>query len=114
MGDASGASSAGPVRDRPGSVSVVKTFDKATPKLNEACTTGKSYKSVRLHVLEDTSGQKTEYIKYVLPDVIISSCSVGGGDNSESFSLNYEQIRWTYDKGAKDRSTTEGILRKRY
>jgi type VI secretion system Hcp family effector len=109
-GSVAGTPSNGPVGGGSGSVSVVKAFDKASPKINEACATGKNIKNVKIQ-LEKSAGNRMEYFKYKLKDVIISGCSQGGDGTSESFSLNYEKIEWTYDKGAKDGSKRDGAPR---
>lgn len=106
-GSVAGTPSNGPVGGGSGSVSVVKAFDKASPKIYEACTTGEHFKNVTIE-LEKSTGNKMEYFKYKLKDVIITGCSQGGDGISESFSLNYGKIQWTYDKGAKNRSKRDG------
>ncbi|EFW82839.1 Hcp family type VI secretion system effector [Pseudomonas savastanoi] len=78
-----------------------KTVDKATPKLHEACCSGKHFKEVTLAV-NRAGTDKLKYLEIVLEEVIISSVSlngnggVEGGFPTETVRLNYGRIKMTY------------------
>ena len=66
--------------------SVVKSLDKASPKINLFCC----------------NGDKQKYMEYVLNDVIISSIRPGGSAQGgealpvEEVTFNYGKIEWIY------------------
>ncbi|RML50609.1 hypothetical protein ALQ93_01256 [Pseudomonas syringae pv. pisi] len=78
-----------------------KTVDKVTPKLHEACCSGKHFKEVTLAV-NRAGTDKLKYLEIVLEEVIISSVSlngngdVEGGFPTETVRLNYGRIKMTY------------------
>ncbi|RMT48145.1 hypothetical protein ALP14_200117 [Pseudomonas amygdali pv. myricae] len=78
-----------------------KTVDKATPKLHEACCSGKHFKEVTIAV-NRAGTDKLKYLEIVLEEVIISSVSlngngdVEGGFPTETVRLNYGRIKMTY------------------
>lgn len=63
-------------------LSVSKYIDKSTPKLMEACTTGKHIPSVILSCRKQ-GGSQQEYMKVTLSDVLISQVSIQGGMTAE-------------------------------
>lgn len=81
--------------------SIVKSLDKASPKLNLFCCNGTHIKSVAVELCRAT-GDKQKYMEYKLSDVIVSSVRPGGsaqgGENLplEEVSFNYGKIEWTY------------------
>jgi len=80
--------------------SVVKTLDKASPKLALFCSSGQHITEVIL-VLCRSEGDKPQYMKYKMTDVIISSVSVAGSAGTEVLPVEevtfaYTQIEWTY------------------
>jgi type VI secretion system secreted protein Hcp len=81
--------------------SVVKTIDKASPKLALYCCNGSHIKEISLQLCRAT-GDKQKYMEYKLTDVIVSSyCpggSAGGGEALpvEEVSFNYGKVEWTY------------------
>jgi len=92
-------------------VMVTKEFDRASVKLAESVCTGKIFPKVEIH---DTTtygeGNRVTFLKYELKNVMVSSFNVsaaGAGDAvpTESFSLNFEEVKQTYteydQKGAK-------------
>lgn len=85
-------------------VVITKPVDKATPRMLELLTQGGVVPFVRLDFV--STGPRPRYYQITLEDVLISSYqSVGsGGDEApaESFSLNYEKIKWTYTEFAED------------
>ncbi len=76
-----------------------KYFDKASPKLFEACAVGKHTPKVTL-VCRKAGGKQEEYLKVTLSEVIVSSIqnSGSGGDSlpTESVSLNFSKIEIEY------------------
>jgi type VI secretion system secreted protein Hcp len=81
--------------------SIVKHFDKATPKLAEYCCTGKHIPSVKVEICR-AGGDKLKYMEYKLSNAIVSSVRPGGtshgGDDVplEEISFNFGKIEWTY------------------
>ncbi len=81
--------------------SVVKSLDKATPKLALACCDGTHIKEVKVELCR-AGGDKQKYMEYLMTDVIVSSArpggSAGGGEALplEEVSFNYGKIEWTY------------------
>ena len=81
-------------------LSLGKTIDKATPKLQEACVNGTVIPEVEVHVTASYAdpGRKTYYV-YTLKDVQITSYSVGGSSEEvpvESLSLNFAEFKVIY------------------
>lgn len=76
-----------------------KYFDKASPKLFEACATGKHTPKVVL-TCRKAGGTQQEYLKITLSEVIVSSIqnSGSGGDSlpTESVTLNFSKIEIEY------------------
>jgi type VI secretion system secreted protein Hcp len=72
-------------------VVVSKYIDKSTPKLLEACSTGKHISNVTLSCRK-AGGTQQEYLKIVLSDVLISGVEVQGGVSAQDTpisGLNY-------------------------
>ena len=82
--------------------SVVKTLDKASPKLALACADGTHTSEVVIELCR-AGGDKVKYMEYKLTDCIVSSFSYGGSSEKgedplpiEKVSFNYGKIEWTY------------------
>lgn len=81
--------------------SIVKTLDRASPKLGVACADGTHISEVTLELCR-AGGDKVKYMEYKLSDCIVSSHrpggSSGGGETLplEEVSFNYGKIEWTY------------------
>ena len=81
--------------------SVVKTLDKASPKLNLFCCNGKHIATVKVELCRAT-GDKQRYMSYVMNDVIVSAARPGGSAQGgetlplEEVTFNYGKIEWTY------------------
>ncbi|MHC4474372.1 MAG: Hcp family type VI secretion system effector [Planctomycetota bacterium] len=81
--------------------SVVKTLDKASPKLALSCCDGTHLKEVKV-VLCRAGGDKQRYMEYTMSDVIVSLVRPGGsaqGDEAlplEEVNFSYGKIEWTY------------------
>jgi type VI secretion system secreted protein Hcp len=83
---------------------IVKTLDKATPKLAVACAGGDHIKSVILELCR-AGTDKVKYKEYKMTNCIVSSIShVGGGGKEieESVSFNYGKIEWTYTQQKRE------------
>lgn len=79
-------------------LSVMKVIDKSTPKLLQACATGKHIAKATLTVRKAGSNQQ-DYLVIVFEDVLITSVQTGGhnqGAPVESISLNYAKVQVTY------------------
>ncbi|MFQ5873637.1 MAG: Hcp family type VI secretion system effector [Dehalococcoidia bacterium] len=80
---------------------VVKTLDKASPKLNLKCSNGEQIGEVIVELARAT-GDKQKYMEYVMTDVIVSSVRPEGNAQGEGtvpleeVSFNYGKIQWTY------------------
>ena len=79
-----------------------KEYDKASPKLAESVCLGKVFPKVEIH---DTTtygdGARATFLKYELKHVMVTSQNIsaaGHGDAvpTESFSLNFEEVKQTY------------------
>jgi type VI secretion system secreted protein Hcp len=81
--------------------SLVKTLDKASPKLALACCNGEHIPEVTVELCRAT-GDKAVYMKYKMADVLVSSVSDGGSAQGgealplEEVSFNYAKINWIY------------------
>ncbi len=81
--------------------SIVKTLDKASPKLALACAGGTHIKEVVLELCR-AGGDKVKYMEYKLSHAVISSVRPGGSAQGgetlplEEVSFNYGKIEWTY------------------
>src|ERR671910_161910 len=58
--------------------SIMKTLDKATPKLFHKCCEGEHVADVSLEVMRSGGEKQLEYLKIKLTDVLISSVSPAG------------------------------------
>ncbi len=81
--------------------SIVKTLDKASPKLFLNCANGSHIKEITL-TLNRATGDKSKYMEYKLSDSIVASVRPGGashgGDQlpTEEVSFNYGKIELIY------------------
>lgn len=81
--------------------SVVKTVDKASPKLALFCCNGTHIASIKVELCR-AAGDKQKYMGYDLSEVIVSSVRLGGSSQGgealplEEISFNYGKIEWIY------------------
>lgn len=79
--------------------SFTKTISKASIDLALNCATGQHFNKAELQVHE-ASGEKHQYYKVIMEDVIISSyqpSGTRGGDKpTEHATINYGKIQWEY------------------
>lgn len=95
-----------------GDVTLVKELDKSSPKLLEAICDGTVFPEVLIDMVTSTgAGNRKPYFTWVLKNVMVSDFSVAGSTDdgsvpTEQISLNYEEIKWTYDTMGKDGKST--------
>lgn len=87
-------------------ISFMHSYDIASPKLFESCSTGKHIPSAVLS-LHRATGNKEKYLEIKLSDVLVSSVQIsgsGGGDDvpTESFTLAFGKVEITYTKLGTD------------
>jgi type VI secretion system secreted protein Hcp len=81
--------------------SIVKTLDKASPKLALYCCNGTHIPKITIELCR-ASGDKQKYMQYVLSESIVSSVRPGGSSHGgeelplEEVSFNYGKIEWVY------------------
>ena len=81
--------------------SIVKTIDKASPKIMESICKGTHIKEIKLELCNMT-GEKEKYAEYVLKDAIISSWRPGGSSQGgearplEEVTFNPGEMKLTY------------------
>lgn len=96
-----------------GSFNFVHQLDKATPKLLEACCTGKHIKEVTIEFCR-AGGDKVKYMEIKLEQVLISAVTENGastgesGFPSETVSLSYGKIKWTYTQQKREDGSAGG------
>ena len=79
-------------------ITIVKSADKASPKLSVACSNGDHISQVTLEICKDVT-DKPCYKKYTFTDVIISGIQPTGSGSTipnESVSFNYCKMDYTY------------------
>ena len=78
---------------------VTKYLDQASPKLNEACCKGDTFKTVVVSIGRNDKGKLIPLIEYTLRNVVLSSISIGGGGGDkpvETVTMNYNHITWVF------------------
>ena len=81
--------------------SIVKTLDKASPKIAVSCADGTHIPMVTLELCR-AGTDKVKYMEYKMSNCIVSSCRPGGsaqGGESlplEEVSFNYGKVEWSY------------------
>ncbi|PPE67698.1 Hcp family type VI secretion system effector [Caldimonas caldifontis] len=95
-----------------GEMTFTKDIDGATPKLLQACSAGTIIGDVVVYFYRAHGGKNNvgspsgtqsrhQYLKVELKNVIVSSVAPtvnGEGVPSETFTLKYSAVRWTYDE----------------
>ena len=98
-----------------GDVVVVKELDASTVKLIEAICDGVVFPTCNIDLCTSSGADgRVPYFLYELENVFVTNYSVSGATAdgavpTEQLALNYETIKWTYDKMGKDGSS-EGKL----
>jgi type VI secretion system secreted protein Hcp len=98
---------------------IVRTLDKSTPKLAEACAAGTLFPQVEVHFCTTAEGVEEPYLKYKLKNVILTSYNYNGnstGDplGTESLTLSYTEVEWTYIVINPDTLKKEGNVPGKY
>ncbi|GHD57790.1 MULTISPECIES: Hcp family type VI secretion system effector [Jeongeupia] len=81
-------------------------LDKASPKIYEACCTGKHIKEVTIELCR-AGGDKVKYMEVKLEQVLISKVEPTGSANDSGFpqekvSFSYGKIKWTYTQQKRE------------
>jgi type VI secretion system secreted protein Hcp len=84
-----------------GDIVIVRKLDKSSPKLAEACATGKPIKKGQIDFCAQANDKEEPYLQYTLENVIVSSYSFhGDGSGSpvptEEITINFTKIEWKY------------------
>jgi type VI secretion system secreted protein Hcp len=79
---------------------VIHHIDRASPKIYDACCSGKHLNHVRLEVCR-SGGKKLKYLEIQLEQVLISGVQIQGNPDVNGFpheilDLSYGKIRWIY------------------
>lgn len=92
-------------------MSITKKLDEVSPALFQAAATGNPYASAELKLITSAeSGKPTEYMSYVLKNVLVSAVTHGGNNPSvpqEVLVLSYQSITQNYTPSAAE-GKTEG------
>ncbi|MAK62496.1 MAG: hypothetical protein CMK09_16120 [Ponticaulis sp.] len=75
-----------------------KEIDATSPLLRRAITRGESFKEVSVDLTESRGGQPYMTIKLTSVTLTDLNASMDDGEASETITLNYESIEWTYPK----------------
>ena len=96
---ASSAGGATAERVNHGAFDIIHLIDKASPKLYEACCTGKHLKDATIELCR-AGGDKMKYMEIKLEQVLVSKVEPQGlasdGFPNEKISFSYGKIKWTY------------------
>jgi len=76
--------------------SIVKTLDKASPKLFLSCCKGEHIPSVKVELCRAT-GDKQKYMEFLMSDVIVSGVRPGGAAQGGE-QLPLEEVSFSYGK----------------
>lgn len=83
-----------------GTFDIIHLIDKASPKIYDACCTGRHIKEVTLELCR-AGGDKVKYLEVKLEQVLVSKVLVEGTCNDEGFpservQFSYGKIKWVY------------------
>ena len=111
-GTSAHGSGAGAGRVSMGDFHFSKVIDKSSPKLMQACATGKNFPTI-LMTARKAGGQQQEYLKVTFTDAMISHYSTSGTGNgvlpTEEISLNFGSIKYEYSPQKADGSLDGSI-----
>ncbi len=100
-------------------VTLVKTLDKASPKLAEAVCTGMAYPTVLIHVTASYGGSgPVKYYAYEFKDATVTSYSISGAGQSEEIpteevTFDFKEIKVTYTE-CNENGTPKGNVEYTY
>jgi type VI secretion system secreted protein Hcp len=96
-------------------MTLVKELDKASPKIAEACLTGKVFATVEIELVRyyGETGNIV-YYRYELTNVLVTSYTIGSEDVNneypiETILLNFEEIKVTYTETDDDGTSLGNI-----
>ena len=83
-----------------GTFDILHLVDKSSPKIYDACCTGRHIKEVVLELCR-AGGDKVKYMEVKLEQVLVSKVEASGTANDEGFpsekvSFSYGKIKWVY------------------
>jgi type VI secretion system secreted protein Hcp len=88
-------------------------ISKASPTLKAACASGKHFQTATLTCRKKGGGERAEFMKIKLTDILVSSYQTDGSVNSEEaplptdqIALNFSKIEFVYFTG---REETTGV-----
>ncbi len=84
-------------------ISITKVMDDTSVKIYEHCCNATPFAEMVITVCRQVGDKLEPLITYTLKDVLISSVntSAGGGNPTESVTLNYTNIKWEFTKQAE-------------
>jgi type VI secretion system secreted protein Hcp len=90
---------------------VVHLLDKTSPKLYDACCTGKHIKEVVIELYR-AGGDKTKYAEIRMEQAIVASVDMAGGGDfpGEIISFSYGKISWDYIQQKRTDGTGGGHI----
>ena len=89
---------------------ILKSVDKATPKLYQACATGRHIPSGKLTLRKAGGDEAIEYLTIDFETTLITSVDFGGSvgeSQTETITLNFAEFRMTYTEQEADGSAGE-------
>jgi type VI secretion system secreted protein Hcp len=87
----------------------VMKANKASPKLFEACATGKHFGSAIL-TCRKAGGEQEEFLKYTFTDILVSSYQTGGAGSSDVIPMDQISINFTKIEVEYKEQTEKGTL----
>ncbi len=92
---------------------ITKFIDKSTPKLYQKLANGEHIPEIKLSITDKKYSGNEVYLTYTLTDVFVSSLSTGGSDGkdrpTESISLNFEELKITYQPFENKKKSGDAI-----
>ena len=85
-------------------MSFSKMTDQSTPLLYAACAQGKKLGTATINIGRNEAGEFMSLLKYELSNAMVSNINTsgGGGSPSDSFSLNFTQIKTFFTQQGAD------------
>jgi len=87
----------------------VMKANKASPKLFEACATGKHFGSAIL-TCRKAGGEQEEFLKYTFTDLLVSSYQTGGSGGADVIPMDQISINFTKIEVEYKEQTEKGTL----
>lgn len=82
-----------------GEMVFTKDIDSTSPSLWLACSQGDTFKKVTIEFFRSSGKEAIKYLEIVLNNAMVGSVSpavVGEGLPTETFTLKYASVKWTY------------------